>query len=136
MTTQTMAPSLEEFLNVTAGSKEMGLIIAKDVSELTGFTQSLEEFGFEQSKVVADLSKMHKSYFVIDEVSVKDVYDFAVQYPSGQVDVFNKEQMKSQSFSPDYGRLNLVLLVEKSVLHTVQTKGFDFLSVVGPAFQS
>jgi hypothetical protein len=37
MTTQTKTPSLEEFLTVTAGSKEMGLIIAKDASESASY---------------------------------------------------------------------------------------------------
>jgi len=136
MTTQTKTPSLEEFLNVTAGSKEVGLIIAKDASQLDGFTRSLDGMGFKRSDKVADLSKLQKSYFVIDEGAAKDAYDFAVQYPSGQVEIFDKEQMQSQSFSPDYGSLNLVLVVVKDDLNKLQTKGFDLLSAVGPAFQS
>lgn len=136
MITQTKIPSLEEFLTVTAGSKEMGLIIAKDASELEGFVRSLDGMGFKRSEKVADLSKLQKSYFVIDEGVAKDAYDFAVQYPSGQVEIFDKELMQSQSFSPDYGSLNLVLLVVKDDLNKLQTKGFDLLSAVGPAFQS
>jgi hypothetical protein len=136
MTTQTKTPSLEEFLTVTAGSKEVGLIIAKDTSELEGFVQSLDEMGFKRSEKAADLSKFPNSYLVIDEGAAKDAYDFAVQYPSGQVEIFNKEQMQSQSFSPDYSSLNLVLLVVKDDLNKLQTKGFDLLSAVGPAFQS
>lgn len=136
MITQTKIPSLEEFLTVTAGSKEMGLIIAKDASELEGFVRSLDGMGFKRSEKVADLSKLQKSYFVIDEGAAKNAYDFAVQYPSGQVEIFDKELMQSQSFSPDYGSLNLVLLVVKDDLNKLQTKGFDLLSAVGPAFQS
>lgn len=136
MTTQTKTPSLEEFLTVTAGSKEMGLIIAKDTSESEGFARSLDGMGFKRSEKVSDLSKLQKSYFVINEGAAKDAYDFAVQYPSGQVEIFDKEQMQSQSFSPDYGSLNLVLLVVKDDLNKLQTKGFDLLSAVGPAFQS
>jgi len=136
MTTQTKTPSLEEFLNVTAGSKEVGLIIAKDASQLDGFTRSLDGMGFERSEKISDLSKLQKSYLVIHEGTAKDAYDFAVQYPSGQVEIFDKEQMRSQSFSPDYGNLNLVLLVVKDDLNKLQTKGFDLLSAVGPAFQS
>lgn len=136
MITQTKIPSLEEFLTVTAGSKEMGLIIAKDASELEGFVRSLDGMGFKRSEKVADLSKLQKSYFVIDEGAAKNAYDFAVQYPSGQVEIFDKELMQSQSFSPDYGSLNIVLLVVKDDLNKLQTKGFDLLSAVGPAFQS
>ncbi len=136
MTTQTKNHSLEEFLTVTAGSKEMGLIIAKDASELEGFARSFDRMGFKRSEKVTDFFKLQKSYFVIDEGAAKDAYDFAVQYPSGQVEIFDKERMQPQSFSPDYGSLNLVLMVVKDDLNKLQTKGFDLLSAVGPAFQS
>ena len=136
MTTQTKTPSLEEFLAVTAGSKEVGLIIAKDASELDGFAQSLDGLGFMRLEKVSGLLNLQKSYLVIHEDNAKDAYDFTVQYPSGQVEIFDKEQMQSQSFSPDYDKLNLVLLAVKDDLNRLQTKGFDLLSAVGPAFQS
>lgn len=135
MTAQTKTPSLEQFLTVTAGSREMGLIIAKDASESESFARSLDGMGFKRSQTVVDLLKLQKSYFVISEDTTKDAYDFAVQYPSGQVEIFDREQMRSQSFSPDYSSLNLVLLVIKDELNKLQTKGFDLLSAVGPAFQ-
>jgi len=136
MTTQIKNLSLEEFLTVTAGSKEMGLIIAKDSSELDGFAKSLDGMGFKRSERVSGLFNLQKSYLIINEGVVKDVYDFAVQYPSGQVEIFDKEQMRSQAFSPDYDKLNLVFLVVKDDLNILRTKGFDLLSCVGPAYQS
>lgn len=75
MTTQTKTPSLEEFLTVTAGSKEMGLIIAKDASESESFARSLDGMGFKRSEKVSDLLKLQKSYFVINEGAAKDAYD-------------------------------------------------------------
>ncbi len=136
MATETKNSSLEEFLAVTAGSKDMGLIIAKDEGELESLARSLDGMGFKRSKQIAELPKLQKAYFVVNESASKDAYDFAVQYPTGQVEIFDKEQMQSQSFSPDYGSLNFVLLVAKDDLNKLQTKGFDLLSAVGPAFQS
>jgi len=136
MKTSTKTPSLEEFLLVTAGSKEVGLIIAKDSNELQDFVESLDENGFKRSDKIVDLLELQQAYFVINESAAKDAYDFAVQYPTGQIEIFDKEHMRSQTFSPEYSNLKLVLLVAKDDLNKLQTKGFDLLSAVGPAFQS
>lgn len=129
-------PTLEEFLTITAGTKEIGLIIAKDASELAFLTRSLDERGFKQSKIVASLLDLQGCYFLLNEFVAKDAYDFAVQYPSGQVEIFDKSQMQSHSYSPNYSSLNPIFLVIKEDLHKLQAKGFDLLSVVGPAFQT
>jgi len=43
--------------------------------------------------------------------------------------------MRSETFSPDYHNLGIVLLVAKDDLNKLQAKGFDMLSAVGPAYQ-
>lgn len=136
MHTQTKIPTLEDFLNVTAGSKDAGLVIARDANELTEMAEFLESAGFNKAKNIPNLFALKKSYLVVDENSAKEAYDFAVQYPTGQVEIFNKEEMKSETFSPDYGSLNLVLLVARDDLNKLDAKGFDLRSAVGPAFQS
>lgn len=136
MKTSTKIPSLKEFLTVTAGSKEMGLIIAKDSDELARFIKSLDKKGLKRSEKVYDLSKLQKSYFVIDEVATKDAYDFAVQYPTRSVKLFNKDTMRIETFFPDYSTLNLVLLIVKDDLNKIQTKNFDLLSAVGPVYKA
>lgn len=136
MDTQTKIPTLEDFLAVTDGSKDLGLIIAKDTDELQNTARSLESLGFKKAEKISALFSFKKSYLIVDENLAKDAYDFAVQYPTGQVEVFNKEQMKSETFSPDYSNLNLVLLVARDDLNKLDAKGFDLRSAVGPAFQS
>jgi len=136
MTTRTQNPSLEEFLTIIAGSRDIGLIIAKDGDELNRFARFLQEMGFGLSKNMSDLFRHRKTYFVVDESSAKDAYDFAVQYPTGQVEIFNKEQIRSEVFSPDYNNLNPVLLVARDCLNKLQANDFDLLSAVGPTFQS
>lgn len=127
--------SISDFLSVAMGSKEVSLAIAKNEAELSQFKEIMGRQGFEQSKNVADLFKLQKTYFVLGEDMDKDIYDFVVQYPTGQVEIFDKKLMRSETFLPDYNK-EIVLLVVKEDLNKLQAKGFDLLSCTGPAYQS
>ena len=135
MISQVKTITFQEFLAVTPGSKEVGLVIAKNEKEIRDFSHSLDEAGFEQAAGVFDLFRLPKAYMTINEDAGKDIYDFVVQYPTGQVEIFDKERMRSEMLSPDYSR-SVVLLVEKGALNKLQAKGFDLLTAVGPAFKS
>ena len=136
MRNQTKNASISEFLAVMAGSKEIGLVIAKDNKELESFAQAMDDMDFKHVEEISDLVKFPKTYITVREDMDKNVYDFAVQYPTGQVEIFDKELMRSQTFSPDYKNLSLVFLVAKDDLNKLKTKGFELLSCVGPAYQS
>lgn len=136
MSTTSNKASIEEFLSVMIGSKEVGLVIAKNEAEISSFAKALDRFDFKRSENISDLFKAPKTYLVADENIDKDVYDFIVQYPTGQVEIFNKKLMQSQTLSPDYKNSAIVLLVEKNNLNKIQEKGFDILGVAGPAFQA
>ena len=127
--------SINDFLSVSMGSKEASMAIAQNQAELSRFKKIMDEQGFEQSKNIADLFKLQKTYFVLDEDMDKDIYDFVVQYPTGQVEIFDKKLMRSETFFPDYNK-EMVLLVIKEDLNKLQAKGFDLLSCTGPAYQS
>lgn len=135
MATQNTTVSLIEFLGTLTGSKEVGLVIAEDQKELRNFSQSLDDAGFNKSIGIANAFESQKSYIIVDKDAGKSVYDFAVQYPTGQVEIFDNKDMLSKIFSPDY-RSSIVLLVAQNVLNNLQTKGFDLFSVVGPAYRS
>lgn len=136
MSTTSNKASIEEFLSVMIGSKEVGLVIAKNEAEISSFAKAMDGFDFKRSENISDLLKAPKTYLVADENIDKDVYDFIVQYPTGQVEIFNKKLMQSQTLSPDYKNSAIVLLVEKNNLNKIQEKGFDILGVAGPAFQA
>ncbi len=136
MANQPKNTPISEFLAIMTDSKEIGLAIARDDKELRNFSQSMDEAGFKQADGIADLLKSPKTYLRISEDMDKNVYDFVVQYPTGQVEIFDKELMRSETFSPDYHNLGIVLLVAKDDLNKLQAKGFDLLSAVGPAYQS
>lgn len=135
MISQTKTASFKEFLGIAPGSKEVSLAIAKNNKEIQDFSRSLDEAGFEQAEEVFNLFKLPKAYMTISEDMDKNVYDFIVQYPTGQVEIFDKERMRSEMLSPDYSR-SVVLLVEKGALNKLQAKGFDLLAAVGPAYQT
>ncbi|MBW6431662.1 hypothetical protein K0A96_00580 [Patescibacteria group bacterium] len=136
MSTTKNKASIEEFLSVMIGSKEVGLVIAKNEAEISSFSKAMDGLDFKRSENISDLFKATKTYLVADENIDKDVYDFIVQYPTGQVEIFNKKLMQSQTLSPDYKNSAIVLLVEKNNLNKIQEKGFDILGVAGPAFQA
>lgn len=135
MISKAKTASFKEFLAVTAGSREVGLAIAENSKEIRDFSRSLAGAGFKQAKGVFDLFGLPKAYIIISDDMDKDVYDFVVQYPTGQVEIFDKERMRSEILSPDYNR-GVVLLVEKGALNKLQVKGFDLLTAAGPAYQA
>jgi len=136
MVNQTKNTPISEFLAIMTGSKEIGLVIAGDDKELEDFSRSMDGEGFRQVEGISDLLKSPKTYLRIGEDMDKNVYDFVVQYPTGQVEIFDKEFMRSETFSPDYHNQRLVLLVAKDDLNKLRAMGFDLLSAVGPAYQS
>lgn len=135
MATQTTTASLKEFLDTLAGSKEVGLVIAEDQKNLKNLSKLLDDAGFNRSIGITNVFESQKSYIIVDENIGKSIYDFAVQYPTGQVEIFDDKDMWSKVFSPDY-RSGIVLLVAQGILNNLQTKGFDLLSAVGPAYRS
>lgn len=130
-----------DFLSVALGSKEVALVIAKNKTELLSLAKAMDKQGFKRSENILEIfsafgGKSHKTYFVAYEKMDKDIYDFIVQYPTGQVEIFDKKLMKSQIFFPDYKNFAVVLLVDKDDLNKIQKKGFNLLSVTGSAYQS
>src|SRR3989344_2021656 len=125
-----------DFLKATFGQKEVGLIIAKDRGELSGFSGAMEGEGFKRSNGVFDLFNSPKTYLSIGEDMSKDFYDFLVQYPTGQVEIFDNNVMESKTFSPDYTNGCVIFLVLKEDLNKLQDKGWNILANCGPAYQS
>ena len=111
------------------------MAIAKDENELKEFSRSLNELGFKEAEKTSDLLRHPKSYMVAKEDMGKDIYDFAVQYPTGQVEIFDKDKMRSETLSLDY-KNSAVLLIDEKVLNKLSAEGLDLLSAAGPAYRS
>lgn len=77
-----------------------------------------------------------KIYFCIEENFPKALYDLVIQYPTGQVEIFDFHSMKSTVVSPNYDKSSIILLVTKDNLSYFQNKGYSILEHVGIAYQS
>ncbi len=135
-----MTNTIKDFLKYANSQKEVSLMIAKDDGELESFTNKLREFEFKQAVDTADLfkqiTKASKSFVVVKDILSKDLYDFAVQYPTGQVEIFDKFNLKSQIVTPSYKDVIVVFLMTKDTLKKAQEVGFMLLEQVGITYQN
>lgn len=135
-----MTNTFDDFLKFTPSQKDVSLAIAKDDSELTELMTKLEEKGFRQAVDTSDLFKQitqpSKSFFVAKESLSKDMYDFVVQYPTGQVEIYDKFNLKSQTVTPSYKDVTIIFLITKEVLKKAREAGFMLLEKVGITYQS
>jgi hypothetical protein len=135
-----MNSKLTDFIKYTFSQKEISLIIAKDQEELEGFVQILADKDFRQAIDTSELFKriMHPSkvYFIIRKELHKSIYDFILQYPTGQVEIFNRDRMKSEMVSPVYKDVSVIFLVSKQTLSNIQKSGYQLLENTGMTYQS
>ena len=133
---ETETKEFTDFLKTIFGQKEIGLVIAKDRSELSDFSEIMDNEGFKRSNNIQDLPNSPKTYLPVSVDMTKDTYDYLVQYPTGQVEIFDNSTMQSKTFSPDYANSGILFLVLKEDLSKLQQKGWDILANSGPAYQS
>lgn len=130
--------SLNNFLKYTLSQKEVSLVIAKNDEELVRFQEVLESNYFKKATeiltLISHIDEPQKIYFVITDIS-KDLYDFLLQYPSGQVEIFDSQKMKSTIINPIYNGVSVVFLIKKETLSQVQKGEFPMLEAVGLTYQ-
>lgn len=135
-----MANTFSDFIRFTSSQKEISLIIAKDEVELASFVKTLKDKDFKQTLEALDLfkyiNKPVKVFFVIQKTLSKDIYDFMVQYPTGQVEIYDKLNLKSQTVIPIYKDTSIIFIITKETLKKIQKSGFRILEQVGITYQS
>src|SRR3989339_1786558 len=117
--------SLKNFLSTLPGGVEVGLVIAKDEKELSNFAQIMEMSGFKRSENTGDLFEIPKTFLIVTDNVDKNIYDFIAQYPTGQIEIFDKEVMQSKTLSPDYKDSAVALLVNRTNIDKIQGNGFE-----------
>lgn len=136
----TMNSKLTDFIKYTFSQKETSLIIAKDQEELEGFVQLLADQDFRQaidtSELFNRITHPSKVYYIIRNELHKSIYDFILQYPTGQVEIFNRDRMKSEMVSPVYKDVSVIFLVSKQTLSNIQKSGYQLLENTGMTYQS
>lgn len=131
---------LNKFLSLASGQREVALVIAQDETQLQELQQSLKKNGFSKVDRTSELLKRMtgpgKMFFTLTDTINKNVYDFLVQYPTGQVEIFDSSQMQSHVTTPDYRNLSVVLLVTKHNLLALESQGYGLRMYTGVAYQS
>ncbi len=129
-----------QFLEKTFGQKEVALIIAKTAGEIGKITHNLIAGGFIEASGISELFETlpsgGKFFYVVGGHLNKDMYDFAVQYPTGQVEIFYKDTNSSKIINPIYDRSAIAYLLTKEQLASIQSEGKTLLDKVGLTFQS
>lgn len=127
----------EEFLKFTSGQKEISLAIAQSEAELKEFQKVFINQDFKLSQDVFELLKNAKenpkNILVIKDKDIKSEYDFLVQYPTGQVELFDHEKMQPISYLPNYQNVSIVFLVTEEILQKL--KYYDILSNIGITYR-
>lgn len=130
----------QEFIKFTNSQKEVSLAIAKNEEELKEFKEALEKHHFRQATEVSQLmlhmDSATKLYFILTDNLSKDLYDFILQYPTGRVQIFNPDKMKSNISVPVYKDVSIVLVIAKDDLAKLQNSEFPILENVGITYQS
>lgn len=135
--------SFIEFLTQVKRAKEVSLVLAQDESERDDLEKLLIQNNFSKVSNVFGLMEKIKigaeCFFVIDSTTnfedLKKYYDFIIQYPTGQIEIFNSVENESLVVAPKINS-TVVLLTDKIVIQNCQKQNFDFLSSVGLSYQS
>lgn len=135
-----MTNTFEDFLKYANHQKEVSLMIAKDDSELEHFVKKLNEADFRQAVDTSDLfkqiTKASKTFVAVKDSLSKDLYDFAVQYPTGQIEIYDKFNLKSQTAVPAYKDVCVIYVLTKTAIKKTQESNFRILEIAGITYQS
>lgn len=132
--------SFVKFLDFALSQKEVSLAIAQNPEELKKFREILNKNDFKEAKtayeLLSSIGSVSKNYFVCGTGISKEIYDFMVQYPTGQIEIFDKEKMESKIAFPVYNNSAVVFLIGKKTLSEARKQGFDALTYAGLTYQS
>lgn len=136
----TTTAKFKQFLAAASGQKEVSLVIACDEAELGELQRDLETAGFIAARngreLLQQLPHSRQQYFVLSKKINKSAYDFAAQYPTGQVELFDSAAMRSRVTTPDYRDAAIVLLGTAENIFKFQQHGIDLVGKVGLTFRS
>lgn len=128
-----------KFIEYTIGAKDISLVIAQDNKELKEFVLELKNNSYKYLKDIWEVMDFAKSdgkgCFAMDDSLEKDLYDFIVQYPTGQVEIWDQEKNDFRVLNPKYEGVSLVFLITKHDLENIKEQGFEILSKVGLTYQ-
>lgn len=132
--------SFIDFLKLTISQKEVSLVIAQDEKELKSFQKILNTNNFNEAKdvnqIMERVKQPAKTYFIVTPNLPKDAYDFLIQYPTGQVEIFNPASMKFDIMYPNYQNSVVIFIITKENLASLERQGFNIKMGAGLAYQN
>lgn len=131
-----MNDNLIKFIKYSTSQKEVSLIIAKNKEEIQETIKALTNTGYGQISEVKDIFRLitqtAKILIVINNDFSKDIYDFIVQYPTGQIEIYNKDKLKSETVTPIYKDVSIIVVSDDE---TIKKSKFPILEKIGLTYR-
>ena len=139
-----MDQKFQEFVGYAMGSRDVSLAVSSAGFELAGWEEQLLKAGWKKAESIAELAQKistgGKYYLLFNEFATEDelkpAYDFALQYPAGQVSVFDEQKMANLALSPNYEDSGIIYLFTQAVLDKAKEKSFQFVGNCGLTFKN
>ncbi len=135
-----MNNNFTDFLKYTKSQKEVSLAVFNDDIELKNIKTILKDNDYQQIDNLPELidcvTRPSKIFFLVENEFSKDLYDFVVQYSSGQIEIYDKSNLQSQIVTPVYNDVAIILVVKKEILQKAQTSGLNILENIGLTYQN
>lgn len=131
-----MNDDLIKFIKYSVSQKEISLIITKDEKEIQKVVKTLRETGYHEKtnglEMINLVSQPSKVFITLKNDFPKDIYDFIVQYPTGQIEIFDKEKLISKTVVPIYREVSIIVVTDKK---TIKKSKFQILEKVGLTYR-
>ncbi|OGH80564.1 MAG: hypothetical protein A3I29_03920 [Candidatus Magasanikbacteria bacterium RIFCSPLOWO2_02_FULL_44_11] len=128
--------AFKNFLQTISADREVSLLIASDAKGLKAYEKSLAKEGFtgaaSAAALMQTLNNSGKHYLVVRQFT-KEIYDIIVQFPTGQVELFDSSVMRSFIATP---KNTLVIITTHSALNEAEQNGFNIRERTGMAYQA
>lgn len=125
-----------KFIKYSVSQKEVSLIITKGEKENQEIIKTLTEIDYRQSINALEITKLisqpAKIFITLENNFSKDIYDFIVQYPTGQIEIYDKDKLKSQIATPIYNDVSIVVVADEE---TIKKTKFPILEKVGLTYR-
>ncbi len=131
--------NFEQFLSCTSGQNEVSLAVVDGTDEIEQIGGALTGYGFAESQTdtsfFENIAAEKSTFFVVNEKLSKKVYDILVQFPTGQIETFNEDEMRPEVIKPNRGKFGVLLIFTKSALEQSENDGFLIMDKVGLTFR-
>lgn len=127
------------FLSRVTAQQEVSLVIANSSDQVQLLSEELSEQGFRQvidsTELMNRIRSNTKAYYIVRDTLPKQMRDVIVQFPTGQIEIFDHDKMKSEVVVPDYEQTGVVFVATAEKLQQIEKEGFNFLEHVGLTYR-